>query len=90
MSDTYYRPKGQPLPQRETMTPKELAASLKRGDKWKVAEQKETEGIHSCSYYCHYPACIKAQRDELRDKLFPAIPQPPASFTHDENGCERN
>jgi hypothetical protein len=25
--------------------------------------------IHSCSYYCHRPACIKAQRDELRDKL---------------------
>lgn len=25
--------------------------------------------IHSCSYYCHIPACIKAQRDELRDKL---------------------
>ena len=29
-----------------------------------------TEGIHSCSYYCTNPACIKAQRDELRDKLF--------------------
>ena len=26
--------------------------------------------IHSCSYYCHKPECIKAQRDELRDKLF--------------------
>jgi hypothetical protein len=25
--------------------------------------------IHSCSYYCHIPACIKAQRDDLRDKL---------------------
>jgi hypothetical protein len=25
--------------------------------------------IHSCSYHCHRPACIKAQRDELRDKL---------------------
>ena len=24
--------------------------------------------IHSCSYYCHKPECIKAQRDELRDK----------------------
>lgn len=26
--------------------------------------------IHSCSYYCDKPACIKRQRDELRDKLF--------------------
>jgi len=25
--------------------------------------------IHSCSYYCDRPKCIKAQRDELRDKL---------------------
>ena len=25
--------------------------------------------IHSCSYYCDRPACIKAQRDELREKL---------------------
>lgn len=24
--------------------------------------------IHSCSYYCERPACIKAQRNELRDK----------------------
>jgi hypothetical protein len=26
--------------------------------------------IHSCGYYCDRPACIKRQRDELRDKLF--------------------
>ena len=26
--------------------------------------------IHSCGYYCDRPLCIKAQRDELRDKLF--------------------
>ncbi len=26
--------------------------------------------IHSCGYYCDIPACIKAQRNELRDKLF--------------------
>jgi hypothetical protein len=25
--------------------------------------------IHSCSYYCDRPACIKAQRDELRDRF---------------------
>lgn len=23
---------------------------------------------HSCSYYCDRPECIKAQRDELRDR----------------------
>jgi hypothetical protein len=26
--------------------------------------------IHSCGYYCDRPACIVAQRNELRDKLF--------------------
>lgn len=25
--------------------------------------------IHSCSYYCDRPECIKAQRDELRSRL---------------------
>jgi hypothetical protein len=25
--------------------------------------------IHSCSYYCDKPECIKAQRDELRERL---------------------
>jgi hypothetical protein len=25
--------------------------------------------IHTCSYYCDRPRCIKAQRDELRDKF---------------------
>lgn len=25
--------------------------------------------IHSCSYFCNRPECIKAQRDELRDRL---------------------
>lgn len=25
--------------------------------------------VHSCSYYCHRPECIKAQRDEFRDGL---------------------
>ena len=28
-----------------------------------------SDDIHTCSYSCHSPACIKAQRDELRDKL---------------------
>lgn len=25
--------------------------------------------IHTCSYHCHRPECIKAQRDELREAL---------------------
>jgi hypothetical protein len=31
--------------------------------------------IHSCSYYCDRPECIKRQRDEMRD----ATPQPQAA-----------
>lgn len=33
--------------------------------------------IHSCSYYCDRPNCIKAQRDELRDKVW-------VGLTHEE------
>jgi len=25
--------------------------------------------IHTCSYFCERPECIRAQRDELRQKL---------------------
>lgn len=25
--------------------------------------------LHTCSYFCDRPACIKAQRDELRERL---------------------
>jgi len=25
--------------------------------------------IHSCSYYCDRPECVKRQRDELRERL---------------------
>lgn len=35
----------------------------------KPAAQAEPDQ-HSCSYYCHVAACIKAQRDELRDRLW--------------------
>lgn len=31
--------------------------------------RRNPDHIHSCSYYCMNYACIKAQRDELRDKL---------------------
>ena len=26
--------------------------------------------LHTCNYFCEKPACIKAQRDEMRDALF--------------------
>lgn len=28
--------------------------------------------IHSCSYYCNRPECIKAQRDELVKRIKPS------------------
>jgi hypothetical protein len=58
--------------------------------------------IHSCGYYCDRPACIKAQRDELRQKLFsdqavktysggkPNYTQPePCIHISDPKGCYR-
>jgi len=35
-----------------------------------AAEEAKTEdGAHSCGYHCQRPACVLAQRDELRAKL---------------------
>jgi len=28
-----------------------------------------SDDIHSCSYYCDRPACVKEQRDELRQRV---------------------
>lgn len=36
--------------------------------------------VHSCSYYCDRPECIKAQRDELRDRL--AQPRKPTAVIY--------
>ena len=33
-----------------------------------IREGREMTDIHSCSYYCDWPECVKAQRDELRDR----------------------
>ena len=38
--------------------------------------------IHSCSYYCDRPECIKAQRDELRDRLAQPEPGPWVQYNH--------
>ena len=34
--------------------------------------------IHTCSYYCDRPECVRAQRDELRQKLEQAEEQKPS------------
>ena len=53
------------------------------GDLWILSQQltrKQAEidalrkrladnAIHSCSYYCERPECVKEQRDELRELL---------------------
>ena len=36
--------------------------------------------IHTCSYYCDRPECIRAQRDELRQKLEQAEKQEPVAW----------
>ena len=33
--------------------------------------------IHSCGYHCDLPACVKAQRDELRDKYIKPVDDRP-------------
>lgn len=40
------------------------------GGKANYVEEPESWDLHSCSYYCERPGCIKQQRDELREKLF--------------------
>ncbi len=32
-----------------------------------ILEKEYYKNIHTCSYYCTRPACIEAQRNELRD-----------------------
>jgi hypothetical protein len=54
------------------MTSDERIAAVER---FAALVEREVRGdaasgdIHSCSYYCTRPACIKAQRDELRDRM---------------------
>ncbi len=51
-----------------------------------------TEDIHSCSMYCTRPACVLAQRDELRDShgagnQVPPTAQPATRKDCGEAGC---
>jgi hypothetical protein len=41
--------------------------------------------IHTCSYYCERPECIRAQRDELRQKLEQAEKQEPVAWFTDDH-----
>ena len=46
-----------------------------------TTESGETTEVHSCSYFCDRPGCIKAQRDELRaTKALPAGVERDAEF----------
>ena len=39
--------------------------------------------VHSCSYFCELPACVKQQRDEFRDEMAsPAMPASSAGLLH--------
>lgn len=46
--------------------------------------------IHSCSYFCDRPECVKAQRDELRDKLAVYEKAAPLCEKHQPNGGTRS
>jgi hypothetical protein len=41
-----------------------------------------TEDIHSCSYFCTRPACVLAQRDEMRAELARLREQKPAAHMY--------
>lgn len=43
--------------------------------------------IHSCGYHCDKPACVKAQRDELRDKYFLQFERPNPLYIHGWNAA---
>jgi len=55
-------------------------------------EGEEHLSIHTCSYYCERPECIKAQRDELRQKLEQAEKQEPVGYfsVNDYGNWEQN
>jgi len=43
--------------------------------------------IHTCSYYCDRPACVLAQRDELRQAIEQAEKQEPVAFRNTATGA---
>ena len=40
--------------------------------------------IHSCSYYCERPECVRAQRDELRDRQWVSLTDAEIRFSAPE------
>lgn len=73
----------------EERTQEMLADVLTIGSAWsKDGERidpasvfKDHGAIHSCSYHCDRPECIKAQRDELRERLA-QLEQEPVEWQH--------
>lgn len=51
---------------REIFRAVEQAVLAKLAEK---AEEADRNDIHSCSLHCDRPECVKAQRDEMRDRL---------------------
>jgi hypothetical protein len=45
------------------------------------------DDIHSCSYQCENPACIKAQRDELAAKFFKQLGKVNQHYADGWNDC---
>jgi hypothetical protein len=45
--------------------------------------------VHSCSYYCDRPECIKAQRDELRERLAQPEQDVPVGWLESPDGAFR-
>ena len=50
------------------------------GEALSQIQAAQAPDIHSCSYFCQRPECIKAQRDELREKLTDNQPQRPVEM----------
>ena len=48
-----------------------------------AAMQPLTDSVHSCSFFCNLPDCIKTQRDEFRDEMASAaMPASSADLLH--------
>lgn len=52
---------------RDSYTTREWDGVKKAKD---VLEKEYFKDIHTCSYFCTRPACIEAQRNELREMYF--------------------
>lgn len=49
-----------------------------------------TDEIHSCSYFCEKPDCIKEQRDKLREMYLELADSHAKSLKHAQNVADAN